>query len=73
MQLRATSRPYRGRRYEGTVVAGQEGNARLVVAGIILTPADCSAHGFIAEAYTAAEIEALEASGYAIATSSNGQ
>lgn len=66
MRLRATSGRCRGRKYEGSIIAGEGGKARLVIAGIILLPADCSAHGFVAEAYTAAEIGALSASGYKI-------
>jgi hypothetical protein len=54
-------------------VLGPGDRPRLVIAGIILMPADCSEHGFIAEKYSAAEIEALVASGYAIAWSSNGR
>jgi hypothetical protein len=66
MRLRATSGRCRGKKYEGTIIAGEGGKARLVIAGIILLPADCSTHGFVAEQYTAAEIGALNGSGYKI-------
>ena len=66
MRLRATSGTYRGRMYDGEVVAGFGGTARLVVAGLVLRPTDCAAHSFTAVEYTATEIEVLDAAGYEI-------